>query len=125
MDSHGWSALKQQGLPQRSSRVGRPVLLLPPRYDLTIVKLPPPVHPELIPVSAHVPVILLLLTLPFRVNVLPPGEPERMVKPKTPVIFPLKSPPTPNDPVWVSPETKQGDDVVNVKFVTFKPLEAI
>jgi hypothetical protein len=89
------------------------------------VKLPPPVHPELIPVSVHVPVIVLLFTFPVNVKVLPLGDPERMVNPKRPLTLPLKSPLRENDPVCVSPETKHGDDVVNVKLVMLKPLAAI
>ena len=41
-----------------------------------------------------------------------------MLKPNAPMAFALKFPLGAKDPVSVSPETKQGDEVVKVKFVT-------
>jgi hypothetical protein len=77
------------------------------RYVFVIVKVPDPVHPPL-PVKAHVPLIVLLFTIPCcRVSVLPLGVPDVIVNWKVPVIFPL-FPLRPNDPVSDPPEVKQG-----------------
>ena len=40
-------------------------------YIFVAVKLPEPVHPELIPTSVHVPVMVLFVTVPCNVNVSP------------------------------------------------------
>ena len=45
-------------------------------YIFVAVKLPEPVHPELIPTSVHVPVMVLFVTVPCRVKVSPLGLPD-------------------------------------------------
>jgi hypothetical protein len=85
-----------------------------PPHILVIVKVPDPEHP---PVKIHVPVTVLLFTVPVRVRVLPGGVPDTMVNWKAPVILPLRSPLSTNDPVSVPPEVKQSVEVVKVRFV--------
>lgn len=48
-------------------------------YILFTTKLPEPEHPELIPTSVQVPVMMLFCTVPCRVRVLPPGFPDLIV----------------------------------------------
>jgi hypothetical protein len=48
-------------------------------YIFVAVKLPEPVHPELIPSSVHVPVMVLFVTVPCKVNVSPLGLPDLTV----------------------------------------------
>jgi hypothetical protein len=45
-----------------------------------IVNFPLPLQPEL-PARIHVPEMVLLLTVPVSVSVLPPGDPERTLIP--------------------------------------------
>jgi hypothetical protein len=49
------------------------------RYIFVATKLPEPEHPELIPTSVHVPVMVLFVTVPCRVNVSPLGLPDLTV----------------------------------------------
>jgi hypothetical protein len=49
------------------------------RYIFVTTKLPEPEHPELIPTSVQVPVIVLLFTAPFSVKVSPLGLPDLTV----------------------------------------------
>jgi hypothetical protein len=84
-------------------------------YIFVIVKVPDPVQ-SAVPVKVHVPVIVLLFTVPCRTSVLPLGVPEVIVNWKLPVIFPLKFPLRTNDPVCVPPEVKQEFDV-KLRFV--------
>jgi len=87
------------------------------RYTFVIVKFPAPVHPP-VPVKVHVPLIVLLFTIPCcRVSVLPGGVPDVMVNWNVPVIFPLKFPLRTNDPVCDPPEVKQVFDVVKLRLV--------
>jgi hypothetical protein len=86
------------------------------RYIFVIVKVPDPVHPP-VPVKFHVPVIVLLTTVPCRVSVLPPGVPDMIVRSKAPVIFPFMLLLRTNDPVCDPPEVKQVVDVMKVRFV--------
>jgi len=97
------------------------------RYIFVIVKFPDPVHPP-VPVKVHVPVTVLLFTVPCRVSVLPLGVPDVMVNWKAPVILPLKFPLRTNDPVWDPPEVKQAVDVVKLRLVpvtTTVPLPCV
>ena len=80
-----------------------------------MVKLPEPVQPPL-PVNDQVPEIVLPFAVPESVSVLPEGDPERTLRPKLPFIWPLKFPLNMNEPLSVSPETKQAESVVKLKF---------
>jgi hypothetical protein len=86
-------------------------------YSLVRVKVPFPVHPWVVPVKFHVPVIVLLFTVPCRTRVLPLGVPDVIVNWKAPVILPLKLPLRTKDPVCDPPEVKHGVDVVKLRFV--------
>jgi hypothetical protein len=86
-------------------------------YILVSVKVPDPVQPP-VPVKVHMPVTVLLFSIPCcRISVLPGGVPDVMVNWKLPVIFPLKFPFRTNDPVSDPPEVKQGVDVEKLRFV--------
>jgi len=87
-------------------------------YIFVIVKLPEPVQP-VPPVRVHVPVIVLPFTVPDRASVLPAGVTDCTVIPNLPATFPLKFPLRVNEPVSVSPETKQVEFVVKLKLVIF------
>jgi hypothetical protein len=80
------------------------------------VNVPDPVHPP-VPVKVHVPVIVLLATVPCRTSVLPLGVPDIIVSWKVPMTFPLEFWLSTNDPVCDPPEVKQEVDVVKVRFV--------
>ena len=82
-----------------------------------MVKVPFPVQPPL-PVKVHVPQSVLPFAVPLSASVLPDGSPDCTFMPKAPFTFPLKFPLSLNEPVSVSPETKQGEFVVNLKLVT-------
>jgi hypothetical protein len=84
------------------------------RHIFVIVKVPVPAHP---PLRTHVPEIVLLVTVPVRVNALPAGVPDTIVNWKAPVTLPLRFPLSTNDPVCVPPEVKQSVVVVKVRFV--------
>jgi hypothetical protein len=86
------------------------------------VKVPVPLHPEVIPLKFQLPVIVLSFTVPVMVSVFPGGVPEVMVNWKAPVIAPLKFPLRTNDPVCVPPEVKHGVEVVKTRFV---PVTAV
>jgi hypothetical protein len=86
------------------------------------VKVPVPVHPDVIPLKFQLPVIVLSLTVPVMVSVFPGGVPEVMVNWKAPVTAPLKFPLRTNDPVCVPPEVKQGVAVEKTRFV---PVTAV
>lgn len=73
-------------------------------------------HPP-VPVKVHVPVMVLLATVPSRVRVLPLGVPDMIVSWKEPMIFPLEFWLRTNDPACDPPEVKQEVDVVKVRFV--------
>jgi hypothetical protein len=81
------------------------------------VNVPEPVQPEL-PVNVQVPEIVLPFAVPERVNVLPDGLPDCTTIPNLPFTCPLKLPLSVNAPLSVSPDTKQGELVVKLKFVT-------
>ena len=49
------------------------------RYIFVTTKLPEPEHPELIPTSVHLPVMVLLFAVPCRVKVSPLGLPDLTV----------------------------------------------
>ena len=88
-----------------------------------MVKLPEPPHCAVAPVKVQVPVIVLPFTLPCRVNTLfSVGNVVEMVRPNEPVTFPLKFPPSVNEPVSVVGVEKQSEFVVNLKLVTLNPL---
>lgn len=93
-------------------------------YIRVNVKFPVPVQPGVNPVKFQVPVMALLLTVPWRASVFPLGVAEVIVSWKVPVILPLKLPLRMNDPVSVTAEVKQPVEVVNVRFVpvTVLPL---
>lgn len=93
-------------------------------YILVDVKVPLPEHPSVDPVSFHVPVIVLLFTVPWSTRVLPLGVPEVIVNWNAPVIFPVKLPLKIKEPVCVPPEVKHGVDVEKLRFVpvTVLPL---
>ena len=80
-----------------------------------MVNVPEPVQP-VPPVNVHVPEIVLPLAVPESVRVLPAGDPESTLKPNLPSTWLLKFPLRVNDPLSVSPETKQGEFVVKLKF---------
>src|SRR5579862_2182237 len=83
-----------------------------------MVKLPEPVQP-LLPVSVHVPVMVLpFATVPLSFKVLPDGDPDCTVMPKLPFTLPLKFPPRVKEPLSVSPEPKHGELVVKLKLLT-------
>src|SRR5215469_16077509 len=86
-------------------------------YIFVMVKVPFPVQPPL-PVKVHVPETVLPFAVPLSASVLPDGSPDCKFMPKAPFTFPLKFPLSVNEPVSVSPETKQGEFVVNLKLVT-------
>ena len=65
-----------------------------------MVKLPDPVQ-ALLPVRVQVPVIVLPLTAPDRVKVLPLGVDDCTVMPNLPLTLPLKFPPHINEPLSV------------------------
>jgi len=85
------------------------------RYIFVMVKLPDPVQPPL-PVNDHVPEMVLPFAVPESVSVLPEGEPESTLKPKLPFTWPFKFPLNVNEPLSVSPETKQAESVVKLKL---------
>ena len=90
-----------------------------------IVNFPLPLQPEL-PARIQVPEMVLLLTVPVSVSVLPPGDPDSTLIPTCPETFPLKSPLSANVPLSVSPETKHGELVEKWKLLTVKlPLEPV
>src|SRR5262249_27914255 len=82
-----------------------------------MVKVPFPVQPPL-PVKVQVPEMVLPFAVPSSASVLPDGSPDCTFIPKVPFTFPLKLPLSVKEPVSVSPETKQGEFVVNLKLVT-------
>src|SRR3954467_14205382 len=84
-----------------------------------MVKVPFPLQPPL-PVRVQVPAIVFPLAAPESASVLPAGDPDCTVKPNLPFTLPLKSPLSVNEPVSVSPETKQGESVVKVKLETLR-----
>jgi hypothetical protein len=78
---------------------------------------PEPVQPEL-PVNVQLPEIVFPAALPVNVRVFPVGVPDCTIIPKLPFTWPLKFPARVNEPVSVSPVTKHGELVVNLKFKT-------
>jgi hypothetical protein len=90
------------------------MLAIAPVHIFVIVKVPVPVHP---PLRTHVPAMVLLVTVPVRVNALPAGVPDTIVNWKAPVTLPLRFPLSTNDPVCVPPEVKQPVVVVKLRFV--------
>jgi len=91
-------------------------------YIFVMENVPDPVQPGL-PVNVQFPEIVFPAALPVNVRVFPVGVPDCTVIPKLPVSWPLKFPDRANEPVSVSPVTKQGELVVNLKFKTLtEPL---
>jgi hypothetical protein len=91
-------------------------------YILVMVNLPEPVQPVL-PVNVQLPEIVFPAALPVSVRVLPDGVPDCTINPNLPFTCPLRFPDSVNEPVSVSPLTKQGELVVNWKFKTLtEPL---
>lgn len=86
-------------------------------YIFVIVNVPEPVHPTP-PANVQVPEIVLPLDVPAKVSVLPDGFPDCTTIPNFPFAWPLKFPLNVNEPLSVSPDTKQGEFVVKLKFVT-------
>ena len=83
-----------------------------------MVKLPEPVQP-LLPVRVQVPeMVLPFATEPLSFNVLPEGDPDCTVMPKLPFTWPLKFPASVKEPLSVSPDSKQGELVVKLKWLT-------
>ena len=64
------------------------------------------------------PEIVFPFAVPVRLSVLSLGDPDCTVNWNFPVTLPLKFPLSINDPVSESPDTKHGDDVEKLKFVT-------
>jgi hypothetical protein len=94
-------------------------------YVRVIVNFPLPLQPEL-PARTQVPEMVLLLTEPVRVSVLPPGDPDSTLIPNCPETLPLKFPLRANVPLSVSPETKHGELVEKWKLLTVNvPLEPV
>ena len=81
-----------------------------------MLNVPVPVQPE--PCSVQVPEIVLPFAVPDRVSVLPAGVPDNTVNWNWPVTLPLKFPVRANEPLSVPPDTKQGEFVVKVKWLT-------
>jgi hypothetical protein len=82
-----------------------------------MVKKPLPAQP-VVPANVQVPVIVFPLTVPTSVSMLPAGDWDCTAKLNLPVTLPSKLPPRVNDPVAVSPETKQGEGELKVKLET-------
>ena len=83
-----------------------------------MLKVPEPVQP-LLPVRVQVPVMVLPFAIvPLSFKVLPDGDPDFTVIPKLPLTWPLKFPPSVNEPLSVSPEPKHGELVVKLKLLT-------
>jgi hypothetical protein len=88
-----------------------------------MVKMPEPVHPTVVPVKVHLPVMVLPFTLPCRVSTFTSaGDVVEIVRPNVPVTFPLKFPPIPKEPVSVVGVEKQDEFDTNWKLVTVSPL---
>ena len=69
--------------------------------------------------------MVLPLTTPDRVRVLPPGAPDCTFIPNLPATLPLKFPVSANEPLSVSPETKHGEFVEKLKLLMVRvPLVA-
>ena len=64
------------------------------------------------------PEIVFPFAVPVRVSMLPLGDPDCTVNWNFPVTLPLTFPLRVNDPVSESPDSKHGDDVEKLKFVT-------
>ena len=91
-------------------------------YIFVMENVPEPVQPGL-PVNVQLPEIVFPAALPVNVRVFPVGVPDCTVMPNVPVTWPLKFPARVNEPVSVSPVTKQGELVVNLKLKTLtEPL---
>ena len=90
-------------------------------YIRVIVNVPLPVQVGL-PVSDQAPVIVLPLTVPVNVRLLPPGDPETTFMPNLPVTLPLKSPLSANVPLSVSPLTKHSELVEKLKWLMLSEL---
>jgi hypothetical protein len=86
-------------------------------HIFVIVNVPFPVHP-VEPVNVQFPLTLFPFTVPASVKVFPAGDFDCTINPSFPLKFPLKFPVAPNVPLAVSPETKQAEFVVKLKFVT-------
>jgi len=80
-----------------------------------MVKVPEPVQLEL-PVNVQLPVMVLPFTLPVRARVFPEGDLETTVMPNLPLAWPLKFPASVKEPLSVSPDAKQGEFVLKLKF---------
>lgn len=80
------------------------------------MKLPLPV--QLVPpLNVQLPVMVLPLTTPDKVRVLPPGDPDCTFNPNLPATLPLKFPLRANEPLSVSPDTKHGEFVETPKLL--------
>ena len=92
-------------------------------HAFVIVNVPVPLQP--VPVSDHVPVIVLPAAVPVIVIVLPDGVPDCTVNPNDPLTLPLKFPLNVKDPLAVSPETKHGELLVNVRLLMLRELSPL
>lgn len=91
-------------------------------YIFVMENVPEPVQPGL-PVNVQLPEIVFPATLPVNLRVFPDGVPDCTIIAKLPFTWPLKFPVRVNEPVAVSPMTKHGELVVNLKFKTLtEPL---
>src|SRR6202007_1694442 len=88
-------------------------------YILVIVNVPLPLQPAP-PARDQLPEIVFPLTVPVRVSVLPPGEPDRILIPNWPETLPLKFPLSANVPLSVSPDTKHAELVEKWKLLTVR-----
>lgn len=70
------------------------------------------------PVNVQFPEIVFPLTVPIIASVFPIGVPDWIVRSNLPFTCPLKVPLRVKEPVSVSPELKQGEMEVNLKFET-------
>jgi hypothetical protein len=83
------------------------------------VKLPEPVQPEVVPDNVHVPVTVLLFTVPFRLRTLFVADMDFTRNVRVPLVMPLKLPLSVNPPLAVVlPWVKQGEAVVKSRLVT-------
>jgi hypothetical protein len=86
-------------------------------HPFVIVKFPEPVHPDVTPVKVHVPVIVLLVSVPARVSTLPLGVPDCTVNSNPPVTVPLVLPVSVKPPVSEATELKHGLAVLNERLL--------
>ena len=85
------------------------------------MNVPFPVQPGL-PVSDQWPEMVFPLTVPDRVRLLPPGDPEATFIPNCPATLPVKFPLSAKVPLSVSPLTKQAELLEKLKLLMLSVL---